>query len=89
MMVALNYKIAPKTFRGLVVDYNARFQERPRADTFLEILNEQDPARKYTAKFEGHNDLLNFLDINIASNTPKKKMKIQSTLKVRNHKNIY
>ena len=89
MMEALNYKIASKTFRGLVVDCNARFQERSRADTFLEILNEQDPARKYTAKFELHNDLLNFLDINIASNTPKKKMKIQSTLKVRNHKNIY
>ena len=73
MMEALNYKIAPKTFRGFVVDYNARFQERSSTDTFLEILNEQDPARKYTAKFEGHNDLLNFLDINIASNTPKKK----------------
>ena len=41
---ALNYKIAPKTFRRFVNDSYARFQDRSPANKFLEILNKQDPA---------------------------------------------
>ena len=46
-MEALNYKIAPKTFRRFVDDNHARFQETTHADKFLEILNKQDPAIKF------------------------------------------
>ena len=45
-MEALNYKIAPKTFRRFVDDIQVHFQERSHADKFLEILNKQDPAIK-------------------------------------------
>ena len=59
-MEVFNYKIAPKTFRRFVDDSNARFQERSHADKFLEILNKQDPAIKYTVEFEDHKHPLNF-----------------------------
>ena len=72
-MEALNYKIAPKTFRRFVDDSHAHFQERPHANKFLEILNKQDPAIKYTVEFEDHKHSLNFLDINITNNTANKK----------------
>ena len=49
-MEALNYKIAPKTFRHFVDDNHARFQETTHADRFLEILNKQDPAIRYIAE---------------------------------------
>ena len=61
IMEALNYKIAPKTFRRFVDDNHARFQERSHADKFLEILNKQDPTIKCTAEFEDHKHSLNFL----------------------------
>ena len=70
---ALNYKIAPKTFRRFVNDSHARFQDRSHAKKFLEILNKQDPAIKYTAEFEDHENSLNFLDINITNNTTNRK----------------
>ena len=47
---ALNYKIDPKTFRRFVDDSHARFQNRSHANKFLEILNKQDPAIKYTPR---------------------------------------
>ena len=77
-MEALNYKIAPKTFRHLVDFSYARFQERSHANKFLEILNKQDLAIKYTAEFEDHKHSLNFLDINITSNTTNKKYKLKA-----------
>ena len=73
IMEALNYKIALKTFRRFVDDSHARFQERSHANKFLEILNKQDPAIKYTVEFEDHKHSLNFLDINITNNTTNKK----------------
>ena len=70
---ALNYKIAPKTFRRFVDDSHACFQNRSHANKFLQILNKQDPAIKYTAEFEDHKHSLNVLDINITNNTTKRK----------------
>ena len=70
---ALNYKIAIKTFRRFVDDSHARFQNRSHANKFLEILNRQDPAIKYTVEFEDHKHSLNFLDINITNNTANRK----------------
>ena len=72
-MEAWNYKIAPKMFRRFVGDSHARFQERSHANKFLEILNMQDPAMKYTVESEDHKHSLNVLEINITSNTTNKK----------------
>ena len=72
---ALNYKIAPKTFRRFVDDSHARFQSRSHANKFLEILNKQDSAIKYTVEFEDHEHSLNSLDINITNNTTNRKCK--------------
>ena len=72
-MEALNYKIAPKTFRCFVDDSHTRFQERSHTDNFLKIWNKQDPAIKYTVEFEDHKHSLNFLDINITNNTTNRK----------------
>ena len=72
-MEAWNYKIAPKTFRRFVDDSHARFQERSHANKFLEILNKQDPAIKYTVESEDNKHSLNALDINITSSTTNKK----------------
>ena len=71
-MEALNYKIAPKTLGRFVDESHVCFQERSHADEFLEILNKQDPAIKYTLEFEDHKHSLNFLDININNMTGKK-----------------
>ena len=68
----LTYKIAPKTFRRFVDYSQVRFQERSHANEFLEVLNKQDSAMKYTVEFEDYKHSLNFLDINITSNTTKK-----------------
>ena len=73
IMEALNYKIASKTFRRFVDDSHIRFQERLHADKFLEILNKQDLAIKYTVAFEDHKNSLNFLDINITNSSTNKK----------------
>ena len=70
---ALNYKIAPKTFRRFVDDSHARFQNRSHANKFLGILNKQDPAIKYTVEFEAHKHSLNLLGINITNNTTNRK----------------
>ena len=76
-MEPLNYKIVPKTFRRFVNDSHARFQEKFHADTFLEVLNKQDPSIKYTLEFEDHKHLLTFLEINITNNTTNKKYEFE------------
>ena len=58
-------------------DSHARFQDRSHTNKFLEILNKQDPAIKYTVEFEDHKHSPNFLDINIANNTTNRKYVIQ------------
>ena len=40
--------------KRFVDDNHERFQEWFNTDKFLEILNKQDPAVKYTAEFEDH-----------------------------------
>ena len=77
IMEALNYKIAPNTFKRFVDDSHARFQERSHADKLLEILHKQDPAIKYTVEFEGHKHLLNFIDINFTDNTTNRKFEFK------------
>ena len=78
IMVALNYKTAPKTFRRFVDDSRTRFQERSYANTFLQILNKQDPAIKYTVEFEDQKHSQNILDINITNNTTSKKYEFKA-----------
>ena len=58
-------------------DSHARFQDRSHTNKFLEILNKQDPAIKYTVEFEDHKHSPNFLDIIIANNTTNRKYVIQ------------
>ena len=53
---------------------------------FLEMLNDQDPLKKYTVEFENY--LLSFKDINIISNTTNK-IWIKNASKGRNHKHAY
>ena len=65
IMEALNYKNSQKTFRRFVGDSHARFHERSHASKFLEILNKQDPAIKYTVKFEDHKHSPNFLTLTL------------------------
>ena len=82
----LRHKTNPKTFRRFVDNRNARFQKRSHVYKFLVILNKQNPAIKYTVKFEDHKHSLNFQEINTTNNTTNKKTQIQSILKVSNHK---
>ena len=76
-MEALNYKTAPKPMKRFVDDNHERFQEWFNKDKFLEILNKQDPAVKYTAEFEDHKYSLNFLDISISNNTTNEKYELK------------
>ena len=47
---ALVTQIQPKTFKRYVDDSHARFTSKHHANTFLEILNKQDPAIQYTKR---------------------------------------
>ena len=51
---ALNYKIAPKTFRRFLDDSYAQFQNRSHTNKFWKLLNKLDPAIKYTVEFQDH-----------------------------------
>nr|XP_047124319.1 uncharacterized protein LOC105844437 [Hydra vulgaris] len=55
----------PKTFVRYVDDCHARFNSIKQQQMFLNILNEQNPAIKYTVELENHQKQLNFLDVNI------------------------
>ncbi|XP_047146290.1 uncharacterized protein LOC124819122 [Hydra vulgaris] len=55
----------PKTFVRYVDDCHARFNSIKQQQMFLNILNEQNPAIKYTV--ESHQKQLNFLDVNITN----------------------
>lgn len=72
ILEALNFNIAPKTFRRYVDDSHARFHSKDNANTFLHILNKQDPAIQYTIEYEDENKSLNFLDINIRNTVENK-----------------
>lgn len=67
ILEALNFNIAPKTFKRYVDDSHARFISKDNAITFLNLLNKQDPAIQYTIEYEDENKSLNFLDINITN----------------------
>ncbi|XP_065684582.1 uncharacterized protein LOC136096903 [Hydra vulgaris] len=57
----------PKTFVRYVDDCHARFNSIKQQQMFLNILNEQNPAIKYTVELENHQKQLNFLDVNITN----------------------
>ena len=73
----MNYKIAQKTFRSFVVDSHVRFQNMSHPNKFLQILNKQDLAIKYTVEFEDHKHSLNVLDIYITNNTTNRKLEFK------------
>ena len=84
---ALSCKSTTKTCRYFADDSHAHFQKKSHKDMFLEMLNDQDPLKKYTVEFENY--LLSFKDINIISNTTNKKIWIKNASKGRNHKHAY
>ncbi|XP_065664533.1 uncharacterized protein LOC136086181 [Hydra vulgaris] len=57
----------PKTYRRYVDDSHARFNSIQNHDKFLELLNKQDPAIKYTSEKEYNKKELNFLDITVTN----------------------
>ena len=69
VMKALNYNIAPKTFRHFEDNTTHVFARGHTQISFSSI--------KYTVEFEGHRHSLNFLDIYITNNTTNKKYKFK------------
>ena len=57
--------IAPKSYKRYVDDSHARFNNIENAETFNEILNQQNPKIQYTLEAENERKELEFLDINI------------------------
>ena len=53
----------PITHRRYVDDSHDRFHDKPLSETFLGILNQQDPRIKYTAEYENEEKELNYLDV--------------------------
>lgn len=54
-----------KTYRRYVDDSHARFADRPDAEKFKTILNQQHPKIQYTLDQENENQELEFLDVKI------------------------
>ncbi|XP_065667904.1 uncharacterized protein LOC136088156 [Hydra vulgaris] len=65
--IASVYTSEPKTYKRYVDDCHARFASIKQQQMFLNILNEQHPAIKYTVELENDLKQLNFLDINITN----------------------
>ena len=57
----------PKTFKRFVDNNHARFNTREQSLLFLDILNSQDPAIRYTTEFENENKQLSFPDVTITN----------------------
>ena len=57
--------VAPKTYRRFVDDSHARFNTIEEANTFKDVLNQQNPQIQYTIEIENEQRELQFLDINI------------------------
>ena len=53
----------PKTHRRYVDDTHDRFTDKPLSQTFLAILNQQEPRVQYTAEYENEDKELNYLEI--------------------------
>ncbi|XP_065642453.1 uncharacterized protein LOC136074080 [Hydra vulgaris] len=67
LIIAEVGQFSPKTYRRYVDDSHARFDSIQNHDKFLELLNEQDPAIKYTSEKENNKKELNFLDITVTN----------------------
>ncbi len=67
---ALNHQppLIPLSFFRYVDDSHSRFDEQEGANTFLSILNSQDPSTKYTMEVESANKDLTFLEIRTINN---------------------
>jgi hypothetical protein len=65
---ALNFNIAPITYKRYVDDSHARFSTFDNANSFLAILNSQDTSIQYTIECQNSQNQLNFLDISISTN---------------------
>ncbi|XP_065650401.1 uncharacterized protein LOC136078552 [Hydra vulgaris] len=65
--IAIVYTSEPKTYKRYVDDCYACFASIKQQQMFLNILNEQHPAIKYTVELENNLKQLNFLDINITN----------------------
>ncbi|XP_047123806.1 uncharacterized protein LOC124806741 [Hydra vulgaris] len=64
---AIIHTSEPKTYKRYVDDCHACFASIKQQKMFLNILNEQHPAIKYTVELENNLKQLNFLDINITN----------------------
>ena len=64
---ALTLNLPPKTFKRFVDNNHARFNTREQSLLFLDILNSQDPAIRYTTEFENENKQLSFPDATITN----------------------
>ena len=62
---ALATNLAPLTYKRYVDDSHARFETEHQSLSFLNILNKQNKAIKYTVRKEDQSRKLNFLDITI------------------------
>nr|XP_047123370.1 uncharacterized protein LOC124806462 [Hydra vulgaris] len=64
---AIIHTSEPKTYKRYVYDCYARFASIKQQQMFLNILNEQHPAIKYTVELESNLKQINFLDINLTN----------------------
>ncbi|XP_065678099.1 uncharacterized protein LOC136093107 [Hydra vulgaris] len=65
--IAIIHTSEPKSYKRYVDDCHARFASIKQQQMFLNILNKQHPAIKYTVELENDLKQLNFLDINITN----------------------
>ena len=62
---ALAINLAPLTYKRYVDDSHARFETVHQSHSFLNILNKQNKAIKYTLEKEDQSRKLSFLDVTI------------------------
>ena len=63
---------APITFKRYVDDTYSRFNDIPSSETFLGILNSQEPRIQFTADYENDEKELNFLDVTVKNTKTNK-----------------
>lgn len=62
---SLPIPVTPKTHKRYVDDTHDRFDTIDQSESFLEILNNQEPRIKFTAEYENDEKQLNYLDTTI------------------------
>ena len=61
----LSPSVAPITHKRYVDDTHDRFKDLDESESFLKILNEQEPRTKFEAEYENDENELNYLDTTI------------------------